>query len=97
MALTGPILRHPRKGWDKFVNKDNVVFCAPEALAFLNQLLRYDHQERLTAEEAMADPYFGMSPSVYLWSSEATKWVGIRHRACAMSNDLLFCCFKLNR
>lgn len=27
---------------------------------FLDHLLRYDHQERLTAQEAMAHPYFGM-------------------------------------
>lgn len=31
---------------------------------FLDHLLRYDHQERLTAQEAMAHPYFGMYLSV---------------------------------
>ena len=31
---------------------------SPEALDFLDKLLRYDHQERLTAMEAMEHPYF---------------------------------------
>jgi serine/threonine protein kinase len=31
---------------------------SPEAIDFLDRLLRYDHQERLTAAEAMAHPYF---------------------------------------
>ena len=31
---------------------------SPEALDFLDKLLRYDHQERLTAIEAMEHPYF---------------------------------------
>jgi len=31
---------------------------SPEAIDFLDRLLRYDHQERLTAEEAMAHAYF---------------------------------------
>jgi casein kinase II subunit alpha len=30
-----------------------------EIFDFLDKLLRYDHQERLTAQEAMAHPYFG--------------------------------------
>lgn len=31
---------------------------SPEAIDFLDRLLRYDHQERLTAKEAMVHPYF---------------------------------------
>lgn len=30
-----------------------------ELFDFLDKLLRYDHQERLTAREAMSHPYFG--------------------------------------
>ena len=29
-----------------------------EAIDFLDKLLRYDHQERLTAQEAQNHPYF---------------------------------------
>jgi casein kinase II subunit alpha len=35
--------------------------CTPEALDFLSGLLRYDHLERLTAKEAMAHKFFGMT------------------------------------
>lgn len=54
-ALLG---RHSRKPWSKFINSDNQHIAVPEALDFLDKLLRYDHQERLTAREAMAHPYF---------------------------------------
>ncbi|KAK9061896.1 hypothetical protein SSX86_019080 [Deinandra increscens subsp. villosa] len=54
-ALVG---RHSRKPWSKFMNADNQHLVSPEAIDFLDKLLRYDHQDRLTAKEAMAHPYF---------------------------------------
>ncbi|KAJ0555620.1 putative protein kinase CMGC-CK2 family [Helianthus annuus] len=54
-ALVG---RHSRKPWSKFMNADNQHLASPEAIDFLDKLLRYDHQDRLTAKEAMAHPYF---------------------------------------
>ncbi|CAA6662973.1 unnamed protein product [Spirodela intermedia] len=54
-ALVG---RHSRKPWAKFINGDNQHLVSTEALDFLDKLLRYDHQDRLTAREAMAHPYF---------------------------------------
>ncbi|KAJ7196723.1 hypothetical protein O6H91_Y506900 [Diphasiastrum complanatum] len=50
--------RHSRKPWSKFINADNQHLVVPEAVDFLDKLLRYDHQDRLTASEAMAHPYF---------------------------------------
>ncbi|KAK3016524.1 hypothetical protein RJ639_006847 [Escallonia herrerae] len=50
--------RHGRKPWTKFINADNKPIAVPEAIDFLDKLLRYDHQERPTAKEAMAHPYF---------------------------------------
>ncbi|KAI8990968.1 casein kinase II subunit alpha [Mycotypha africana] len=52
--------RHVRRPWNKFITSDNQRFISDEAIDFLDKLLRYDHQERLTAKEAMAHPYFGM-------------------------------------
>ncbi|PIA44623.1 hypothetical protein AQUCO_01700307v1 [Aquilegia coerulea] len=49
-ALVG---RHSRKPWSKFINADNQHLVSPEAIDFLDKLLRYDHQDRLTAREAM--------------------------------------------
>ena len=54
----GILGRHSRKPWHKFVTTENQHLISPESLDFLDKLLRYDHQERLTAEEAQAHPYF---------------------------------------
>ncbi|TVY24622.1 Casein kinase II subunit alpha [Lachnellula hyalina] len=50
--------RFQKKSWHSFVNSENQRFVSNEAIDFLDKLLRYDHQERLTAKEAMAHPYF---------------------------------------
>ena len=66
--------RFPRKSWQSFITSENQRFVSNEAIDFLDKLLRYDHQvricvrshhdkaneqqERLTAQEAMAHPYF---------------------------------------
>eukprot|EP00095_Tigriopus_kingsejongensis_P007074 maker-scaffold912_size81766-snap-gene-0.15 protein:Tk07074 transcript:maker-scaffold912_size81766-snap-gene-0.15-mRNA-1 annotation:"hypothetical protein DAPPUDRAFT_223674" len=50
--------RHSRKRWERFVHSENQHLVSPEALDFLDKLLRYDHQERLTAMEAMEHTYF---------------------------------------
>jgi casein kinase II subunit alpha len=50
--------RHRKKPWQKFVDSGNRHLVSPEAIDFLDKLLRYDHQERPTAKEAMAHPYF---------------------------------------
>ena len=36
--------RFPKKNWNSFVNADNQRFVSPEAIDFLDKLLRYDHQ-----------------------------------------------------
>ena len=50
--------RYPRKPWSRFVTPENQHFVSDEAIDFLDKLLRYDHQERLTAQEAQSHPYF---------------------------------------
>ncbi|XP_051545811.1 casein kinase II subunit alpha'-like isoform X2 [Myxocyprinus asiaticus] len=47
-----------RKRWENFVQPENQHLVSPEALDLLDKLLRYDHQQRLTAQEAMEHPYF---------------------------------------
>ena len=37
---------------------DNQHLCSEEALDLLGKLLTYDHQKRLTCEEAMNHPFF---------------------------------------
>ncbi|KAJ9094178.1 hypothetical protein QFC19_008029 [Naganishia cerealis] len=51
--------KYPRKPWSRFITSDNQRYISNEAIDFLDKLLRYDHQERLTAKEAQDHPYFG--------------------------------------
>ncbi len=44
--------------WASFINKSNQSLCPPEAVAFLDACLQYDHQMRPTCREAMAHRYF---------------------------------------
>lgn len=48
----------PRKPWTSFVTPECRHLCSTEAIDFLDKLLVFDHQKRLTAKEAMAHPYF---------------------------------------
>lgn len=54
----GLIGRQARKPWAKFITDENKALVSPEAIDFVSKLLRYDHQERLTAKEAMSHHYF---------------------------------------
>jgi serine/threonine protein kinase len=51
--------RYPRKDWYRFITTDNKRCVSNEAIDLLDKLLRFDHQERLTAREAQDHPYFG--------------------------------------
>ena len=52
--------RHSKKPLSKFVTAENAHLVSQEAVDFLEKLLRYDHQKRLTAKEAQAHDYFAM-------------------------------------
>ncbi len=54
----GILGRHTKKPWSKFVTADNQHLVSDEAIDFVSKLLRYDHQERLSAKEAMGHAYF---------------------------------------
>eukprot|EP01133_Synstelium_polycarpum_P003653 gene3653-4197_t len=47
-----------KKNWEQFIPFENDDIAHPVAIDFLDKLLRYDPQERLTAKEAMNHPYF---------------------------------------
>lgn len=53
--ISGPIKKVP---FESFVTEENKHLANSEAISFLSKLLRYDHQERYTCQEAMQDPYF---------------------------------------
>merc|ERR1712060_439711 len=54
----GLLGRHARKSWNKFVNHENQHLVSTDAIDLLDKLLRYDHQERPSPQEAMRHPYF---------------------------------------
>ena len=65
----------------------NQRYFSNEAIDFLDKLLRYDHQERLTAQEARAHPYFG-EPSLFLVLRCTDSQVEpVRNAASAASAD----------
>lgn len=45
-------------GFESFITDRNQATANTQAIDFLSKLLRYDHQERLTAKKAMDHPYF---------------------------------------
>lgn len=49
---------HKKRPWIKFVNSDNQHLVSEEFLDFIDKVLKFDHQDRLTAKEAMDHPYF---------------------------------------
>ena len=57
-ALEAKVGRHSKKPWVRLVNQDNQHLVTREAVDLIDKLLRYDHAERLTAQEAMAHPFF---------------------------------------
>jgi casein kinase II subunit alpha len=52
------LIRYAKKPWSRFITSENQRYISNEAIDFLDHLLRYDHQERLTAQEAMNHAYF---------------------------------------
>ncbi|KAL7715988.1 non-specific serine/threonine protein kinase [Entamoeba marina] len=48
----------PKQSWSIFMNDVNKQFATDEALDLLDHLLVYDHQNRLTAKEAMEHKFF---------------------------------------
>ncbi|CCH40666.1 Casein kinase II subunit alpha [Wickerhamomyces ciferrii] len=50
--------QYTKRPWVRFINPSNEHLVDDETINFIDKLLRYDHQERLTAKEAMAHSYF---------------------------------------
>ena len=48
--------RFSKRSWHSFINSENQRFVSDDAISFLDTLLRYNHQQRATAQEAMQHP-----------------------------------------
>lgn len=64
------------------MHSENQHLVSTEALDFLDKLLRYDHQARLTAREAMDHPYFCKSVSYPVCIADVFARVRCRKPNC---------------
>ena len=48
----------PGIGFDHLVDKDNYETATDEAIDLLSKMLTIDHEDRITARDAMEHPYF---------------------------------------
>lgn len=70
--------KYPARPFSDFVNETNSHLATPQALQFLEKLLKFDHQERYTTREALASPYFaGFLEKYGDIAAEARKRLGI--------------------
>lgn len=58
IILVEYIYSYVKLPWSKFITAENQPLTSNDALDLIDKLLRYDHQERLTAREAQAHVYF---------------------------------------
>lgn len=77
------------------MHSENQHLVSTEALDFLDKLLRYDHQARLTAREAMDHPYFctfAFSPhSIWtLCERDAIVWTSGKRDLCGAHSLSVF-------
>ncbi|RPD64081.1 Pkinase-domain-containing protein [Lentinus tigrinus ALCF2SS1-7] len=49
---------YAKQPWSRFVTQDNKANVSSDGIDLLDKLLRYNHQERLTAAEALAHSFF---------------------------------------
>ena len=52
------IARRKPRPWSCFINSDNQMLATEDALDLIDKCIRYDHQERITADEALKHPFF---------------------------------------
>ncbi|KAH7368409.1 kinase-like domain-containing protein [Plectosphaerella cucumerina] len=54
---------HERRRWSSLVNEENRDRADHDALSLLDGILRWDHEDRLTAQAALMHPFFSSSSS----------------------------------
>lgn len=57
-VLNGAIARRKPRPWRCFVDSDNRMLATDDALDLIDRCIRFDHQERITADEALRHPFF---------------------------------------
>lgn len=57
-VVSETIARGKATSWTKFINVENKHLATVEALDLIDKCIRYDHTERITADEALKHPFF---------------------------------------
>lgn len=57
-VVSQTIARGKPTPWKKFINGENRYLATDEALDLIDKCIRYDHTERITADEALKHPFF---------------------------------------
>ena len=57
-AVLSTRFRYPACPWSRFITSETQALATPDALDLLDNLLRFEPRERLTAKEALAHEYF---------------------------------------
>ena len=64
---------YAKQPWSRFVTPDNRANVSSDGIDLLDKLLRYNHQERLTAAEALAHSFFSTCSFVLPPDATATQ------------------------
>uniref|UniRef100_A0A146M280 non-specific serine/threonine protein kinase n=1 Tax=Lygus hesperus TaxID=30085 RepID=A0A146M280_LYGHE len=77
--LTASIGKYPVKPFSKYITSNNADLANPLALDILSKVLVFDHQQRLSAKEALQHPYFDpvrhTKPTRYNSLTDTSEWV----------------------
>ena len=58
LCTRSELISKPKVAFETMIVSENRELCTPEAIAFLKEMLCYDFNERITAKEALAHPFF---------------------------------------
>jgi casein kinase II subunit alpha len=80
--------RYSKKSWRRFITEENKHLCSDEALDLLDKMLVYDHQMRITAQEAMRHPFFNQVREEFLQRQSQTTATATSSSSSTNSNSL---------
>ncbi|VTJ86388.1 Hypothetical predicted protein, partial [Marmota monax] len=80
---------HSQKRWEIFMRTENRHLVSPEAGDLQDKLPQYDHQQTLTAKEAMKLPYFypTMKDRSQPWAENAVLSSGVMAARGGLETD----------
>jgi len=72
-SVEGVLEFHNKKPWTKLIRNSNRHLVSPEGIDLLSQILVYDHQERLSAKDALEHEFFDPVKEFYELREQTEK------------------------